>query len=93
LEAASPAAFAVREAPKPPPERVSLTLGTINAAREVWLVAAGEPKREAVTRALAGGPAVPPAGRVAGTEATFWLIDLAAAPAAVPPANQPGPGS
>jgi 6-phosphogluconolactonase len=50
-----PAAFAVRGAPKPPPDRVSLSLTTINAAREVWLFAAGEPKRQAVTQALAAG--------------------------------------
>ena len=31
----------VRGAPKPPPTRLSLSMSTINAAREVWLIAAG----------------------------------------------------
>src|SRR5690242_9857892 len=33
---------AVRGAPKPPPTRLSLTLPSIQAAREVWIIAAGE---------------------------------------------------
>ena len=34
----------VHGAPKPPPTRISLTLPAIRAAREVWLLAAGEDK-------------------------------------------------
>ncbi|MDR2379108.1 MAG: 6-phosphogluconolactonase, partial [Bifidobacteriaceae bacterium] len=52
----APAAFAVTDSPKPPSERVSLTLATINAAREVWLVAVGAGKRDAVAAALATPP-------------------------------------
>lgn len=44
----------VHGAPKPPPVRVSLTLPAIRAAREVWLLAAGEDKAEAAAIALSG---------------------------------------
>ena len=60
----SPSCPAVREtertvvgvhgAPKPPPVRISLTLPAIRAAREVWLLAAGEDKAEAAAIALSG---------------------------------------
>lgn len=43
----------VHESPKPPPARVSLTLPTINSARQVWLLAAGAGKAPAVGRAFA----------------------------------------
>jgi 6-phosphogluconolactonase len=69
----------VRGAPKPPPTRISLSLGAINNAREVWLIAAGEEKAAAVQQAL-GGRGLP-AAEVHGTEATRWLLDRAAASA------------
>ena len=70
----------VRGAPKPPPTRISLSLATINNAREVWLIAAGEEKAAAVRLALsgAGATAIPAAG-VSGRLATRWLLDRAAA--------------
>lgn len=71
---------AVRNAPKPPPERVSLTLEAINSADEVWLAVAGEDKAGAVGLALAGadGSQVP-AAAVTGRTRTRWLIDESAA--------------
>jgi 6-phosphogluconolactonase len=70
----------VRGAPKPPPTRLSLSLATINTAREVWMIAAGEEKAGAVRLALsgAGATAIPAAG-VSGRLATRWLLDRAAA--------------
>lgn len=50
-------AVAVRNAPKPPPDRVSLTLPKINESPRIVLLVAGEEKRDAVTRLL--GPADP----------------------------------
>jgi 6-phosphogluconolactonase len=67
----------VRESPKPPPERVSLTLPTINAAQAVWLVAAGAGKADAVAEAVEKDDL--PAGRVAAQGHTRWLVDAAAA--------------
>jgi 6-phosphogluconolactonase len=68
------------DSPKPPPRRVSLTYPAIRAAREVWLVVAGEEKAGAVAKALSGAPVeeIPAAGAV-GTERTLWLLDVAAA--------------
>lgn len=70
-------AIAVRQSPKPPPVRISLTRPAIGAARQVWLLAGGEGKAEAVAGAL-GGQGLP-AGSVRGTERTLWLLDRAAA--------------
>jgi 6-phosphogluconolactonase len=71
---------AVRGAPKPPPTRLSLSLAAINAAREVWFVAAGEEKAGAVRMALSGaGPTQLPAAGATGTSRTLWLLDRAAA--------------
>jgi 6-phosphogluconolactonase len=86
----SPAAYAggaviaVRQSPKPPPTRLSLTFGAIRAAREVWILASGAEKAEAVARALAGEPEDKlPAAGARGTERTLFLIDEAAASALV----------
>lgn len=70
----------VRGAPKPPPVRTSLTLPAIRAAREVWLLAAGEDKARAVTIALSGaGELQAPAAGAYGRARTLWLLDRAAA--------------
>ena len=42
----------VKDAPKPPPERVTLGLGPLLAAREVWVLAAGAGKADALRDAL-----------------------------------------
>jgi 6-phosphogluconolactonase len=69
---------AVNDAPKPPPSRVTMTLPTINRAREVWIVAAGVEKAAAV-KASRGRKRGIPGGMVHGTERTLWLVDAAAA--------------
>jgi 6-phosphogluconolactonase len=79
----------VRGAPKPPPVRVSLTLPAIRAAREVWLLAAGEDKADAVALALSGpGEVQAPASGAYGRQRTLWLLDRAAA-AKIPPQLYP----
>ncbi|MGW1257525.1 6-phosphogluconolactonase [Streptomyces sp. NPDC002513] len=70
----------VHGAPKPPPTRVSLTLPAIRSAREVWLLAAGEDKAQAVAIALSGaGEIQAPAAGAYGRSRTLWLLDSAAA--------------
>lgn len=70
----------VHGAPKPPPTRISLTLPAIRAAREVWLLAAGEDKAGAVSIALGGAGGVQaPAAAAHGLFRTLWLLDRAAA--------------
>jgi 6-phosphogluconolactonase len=75
-------AVGVTDSPKPPPERVSLTFAALNRADEVWLVASGAEKAEAVGRALAPTPPdlhdLPAAG-VHGETATIWFLDREAA--------------
>ena len=82
----------VRSSPKPPPERVSLTLPVINRSREVWFVVSGSDKAAAAKMALLGaGPVQVPAGGVSGTERTLWLLDREAA-AQLPPDLAARPG-
>jgi 6-phosphogluconolactonase len=70
----------VEGSPKPPPERISLTLPAINNARSVWLVVSGDGKSEAVARALGDGTLDDtPASGAHGTDETVWLLDQAAA--------------
>ncbi|GAA2392970.1 6-phosphogluconolactonase [Catellatospora methionotrophica] len=69
---------AVRNSPKPPPVRTTLTLPAINTASQVWLIAAGPDKAGPVAAALAGASGLP-AAMVHGTAQTVWLLDAAAA--------------
>ncbi|MFJ6677043.1 6-phosphogluconolactonase [Actinosynnema sp. NPDC091369] len=71
---------AVRDCPKPPPTRVSLTLPAIRAAREVWLITTGAAKAAAVATGLTDEDesALPAAG-ARGLRRTLWLLDTAAA--------------
>ncbi|MDT0303085.1 6-phosphogluconolactonase [Streptomonospora wellingtoniae] len=71
---------AVRGAPKPPPTRISLTFPALRAAREVWLLASGESKADAVRLALSGsGPTQVPAAGARGRSRTLFLLDRDAA--------------
>ena len=70
----------VRDCPKPPPTRISLTLPAIQAASEVWLMTSGKAKAEAVASALGGAdPVSIPAAGARGRERTLWLLDTSAA--------------
>ena len=70
---ASGFAVGVRNAPKPPPDRVSLTLPALQGARRVIVLATGAGKADAVARARRGEV---PSGMIAGA---LWLLDRAAA--------------
>jgi 6-phosphogluconolactonase len=65
----------VHHAPKPPSDRVSLTLNAINSAHHVVFLATGHAKREAFSRAVRGSPDVP-AGMVRNPT---WIVDAAVA--------------
>ena len=72
--------IAVRNSPKPPPDRISVTMEVINRSRQVWFCVSGAEKAEAVAKGVLGtGPDPVPAARASGTEATVWLVDTAAA--------------
>ena len=72
--------ISVRKSPKPPPERLSLTLPTINSSARVWLVLAGADKASALGLTLAGVSVneVPAAG-AEGRRTTLFFVDAAAA--------------
>ena len=72
--------IAVRNSPKPPPERLSLTLPAINSSARVWLVVAGADKASALGLTLAGASLneVPAAG-VEGRRKTLFFVDADAA--------------
>jgi 6-phosphogluconolactonase len=58
----------VRNASKPPPERVSLTLPALRRAKRVIILAAGADKKDAIRQAFAGEV---PAGMIEHAE---WLV-------------------
>lgn len=72
-----PGVAAVIGAPKPPPQRLTLTLPTLNNADRVWLVAAdtgpGGAKHDAFELAQAGDEEIP-AARVHGRDSTIWFV-------------------
>jgi 6-phosphogluconolactonase len=72
--------IAVRNSPKPPPTRISLTFRALDAANEVWFIASGSSKARAVALALGGAGRVQvPAAGPHGRHRTLWLLDRDAA--------------
>jgi 6-phosphogluconolactonase len=72
--------IAVHDSPKPPPTRLSLTFPALAAANEIWFVASGDGKADAVARAVGGADYTEvPSARPRGRERTLWLIDRDAA--------------
>ncbi|MGH3951069.1 MAG: 6-phosphogluconolactonase, partial [Pseudonocardiaceae bacterium] len=70
----------VRNCPKPPPTRLSLTLPAIRRAKEVWMLTAGEGKAAAVALAFSGAGEVQiPVAGARGQVRSRWLLDRAAA--------------
>jgi 6-phosphogluconolactonase len=59
--------------PKPPPQRITLTLPLINAARHVLFFVPDLAKRE-IVEAVRNGDQRYPAARVRGQEQTTWLL-------------------
>jgi 6-phosphogluconolactonase len=68
--------FAITDSPKPPSVRLSFTMKFINEAREVWIVAAGESKAEAVAKIIEGDLSIP-ASYVSGQVRTRLIVDQA----------------
>lgn len=71
----------VRDSPKPPLQRISLTHRVINRSAEVWFTVSGQDKAAAVGKALLGAAGEPrlPAADAHGTRRTLWLLDRPAA--------------
>lgn len=70
----------VEDSPKPPPQRITLTLPAIARSREVWLMVSGAGKAEAAAAAIGGAaPVSVPAAGAVGLDSTRWLLDEDAA--------------
>lgn len=69
--------LAVRDSPKPPPERLTMSLSLLNRARYVLVVVRGEAKAQAVHRAWRRDPALPTTHLKNPT--VEWICDPAAA--------------
>jgi 6-phosphogluconolactonase len=71
---------AVRNAPKPPPNRLSLTLPALNTSHRIWMVLSGAEKASALGLALAGvSPDEVPVAGAQGRKRTVFFVDSAAA--------------
>ncbi len=71
---------AVEDSPKPPPQRITLTLPAIQRSREVWMMVSGAGKADAAAAAIGGAdPVSIPAAGAVGRETTLWLLDEDAA--------------
>ncbi|MGV8910985.1 MAG: 6-phosphogluconolactonase [Rhodoglobus sp.] len=72
--------IAVRNSPKPPDERLSLTLPVLNSSVRIWAVVAGSDKASALGLTLAGASfnEVPAAG-LEGRRKTLFFVDSDAA--------------
>lgn len=68
---------AVVDSPKPPSERVSFSMAFINTSAQVWIIAAGVAKAEAVAQVLEGDQLVP-AGHVMASQLTRLIVDTEA---------------
>jgi 6-phosphogluconolactonase len=70
----------VYETIKPPPWRLSLTFPSIQAAREVWILASGAEKAGAIASSLSdASPDEFPAAGARGRDRTLFLVDRDAA--------------
>lgn len=69
--------FAITDSPKPPAARISFTMKFLNEAREIWIVAAGEGKADAVAKIIEGDLSIP-ASYVSAQQRTRLIVDQAA---------------
>jgi len=70
------AVVGVENSPKPPAQRITMTIPLLNRAKRVWLVASGADKAPAIGLALAGAHvAEVPAAGLCGTQSTKVFID------------------
>ena len=78
----------VFDAPKPPPNRISLGHGPLAAARTVWVLASGPGKQDALQRSLATA-GITRAASLSSTETTGWKPVVHDRQDACPPATTP----
>ncbi len=70
----------LNDSPKPPPERVTLTLPVLESARALWFLVQGAAKASAVKAALEDPTSALPAALAhRAARSSLWFLDLAAA--------------
>jgi 6-phosphogluconolactonase len=69
---------AVDDSPKPPAQRLSLSMNVINASRKIIFVVSGVDKSQAVEAVHKDPECDLPAAKVAAAGLTLWIIDEAA---------------
>ncbi|HSF03280.1 MAG TPA: 6-phosphogluconolactonase [Solirubrobacterales bacterium] len=87
LDARGEVCIAVHDAPKPPPDRVSLTLDVLRGARSMIVLAVGEGKARAVAAALSDPDPSLPASLLADGALELILDRTAASEISVKPAQ------
>ena len=70
---------AISDSPKPPPERLTLTMKTLQHARLLLFAVAGEAKAQAVQVALEDPGSTLPAAIASRSAPSIWFLDEAAA--------------
>ncbi|KAJ8251362.1 hypothetical protein GJAV_G00220540 [Gymnothorax javanicus] len=95
LEESQKTVAPISDSPKPPPQRVTLTLPVVNSARCVAFVSTGGNKAPVLKRVLEGGEGpVLPAAMVAPSQGELlWLLDEAAGASLTLQVERPAPGA
>ncbi len=70
----------IHNSPKPPADRISLTLHALTASKNTVIIATGESKRTALTAAFEPENQLPIAQAARVSEQALWLLDEAAKP-------------
>ena len=79
MDEASPI-LAIRNSPKPPPERITVSMPVMRACGEVWLTTAGSAKADVLGRAFAGtSPLDLPVAGILSPTTRVYLDEAAAA--------------
>ena len=67
-------AFEVIDSPKPPAQRVTFSLKKLNQASEIWIVASGSAKADAISGLIEGDMSLP----VSHVQLTRLMVDISA---------------